>query len=145
MKGTYCLIIENKKECDLAVGKKGNFHFEKGFYVYVGSALNSLPGRIKRHLSSSKKLFWHVDYLLAAPHTRVIEVVFVSNPHKVECAIAGDISLKSKEIPGFGSSDCRCNSHLFYFEDLKESIKTCEDSFLKNKLITQDLSQLSLK
>lgn len=145
MKGTYCLIIENKKECDLTVGKKGNFHFEKGFYVYVGSALNSLPGRIKRHLSSSKKLFWHVDYLLAAPHTRVIEVVFATGPQKVECAISHNISLKSKEIPGFGSSDCRCKSHLFYFKDSTESIKICKDSFLKNKLVPQDLSQLSLK
>ena len=40
--------------------------FKKGCYGYMGSALNGLEQRVRRHLSTQKKLHWHVDYLLAS-------------------------------------------------------------------------------
>ncbi|MCO5380896.1 MAG: hypothetical protein NHB15_01145 [Methanosarcina barkeri] len=40
-KGIYCLIFENQ-ECNLKIGKKGEFSFLAGFHIYVGSALG--PG-----------------------------------------------------------------------------------------------------
>lgn len=40
-KGIYCLVFESK-DCTFEIGKKGEFVFLAGFYIYVGSALG--PG-----------------------------------------------------------------------------------------------------
>ena len=65
MKGCYCLIIHVKKYSKIRIGAKlGYLEFKRGIYVYVGSAMNSLESRLNRHLSSKKKMHWHVDYLL---------------------------------------------------------------------------------
>ncbi len=37
--------------------------FEKGYYVYVGSALGTLSRRVHRHELKNKKLHWHIDYI----------------------------------------------------------------------------------
>lgn len=48
MKGSYCLIINIKKDTDIKIGKKlGFINFKKGCYVYVGSAMNSLNPELK--------------------------------------------------------------------------------------------------
>lgn len=59
MIGTYCLIIEIKEKSTIKVGALGIIKFEKGYYIYVGSAMNSLVSRIKRHMKDDKKLHWH--------------------------------------------------------------------------------------
>ena len=57
LKGSYCLIIYLKKEENIKIGNLySNLKFNKGYYVYIGSAMNSLIPRIKRHLSQEKKL-----------------------------------------------------------------------------------------
>ncbi len=55
MKGCYCLIINVESENTIKIGKKLNIQFDKGYYIYVGSAMNSLMAIIKRHLSDEKK------------------------------------------------------------------------------------------
>lgn len=55
MKGCYCLIIYVKKLSKIKIGKQGEIKFKKGTYVYIGSAMNSLESRLKRHLSNEKK------------------------------------------------------------------------------------------
>ncbi len=134
MKGSYCLIIHNKRDSTLTIGKQGKIEFKTGFFVYIGSALNSLEGRIKRHISSSKKIFWHVDYLLASPHTHLKEVIYGISPHKRECAISQFLSLKANSIANFGSSDCQCQSHLFYFKEHDLAQLACQESFSKLNL-----------
>jgi Uri superfamily endonuclease len=43
MKGCYCLIIKLNNDRTVKIGKKlGKIEFKKGYYVYVGSAMNSL-------------------------------------------------------------------------------------------------------
>lgn len=55
MKGTYNLIICQKENINIKVGAIGNdIKFPKGYYVYTGSAMNSLTSRIKRHLRKKK-------------------------------------------------------------------------------------------
>ena len=54
MKGCYCLIINVDSKKTTKIGKLGKIQFEKGYYIYVGSAMNSLMARIKRHLSDEK-------------------------------------------------------------------------------------------
>ena len=60
-KGSYLLLLFLEKEKVLQVGKLGTFTFQKGWYCYVGSAMNNLQARIERHLKIEKKLRWHID------------------------------------------------------------------------------------
>jgi len=42
MKGSYILLIKLDEDKDIQIGKLGNISFKKGYYAYVGSALNGL-------------------------------------------------------------------------------------------------------
>lgn len=58
---------------------------------------------------------WHIDYLLR--WGKVIEVKRYGNDRK-ECELSSGVEKLpgSKTIVrGFGSSDCKCSTHLFYF------------------------------
>lgn len=131
LKGTYCLLIDLKHDSRINIGKLGRLDFKKGEYVYVGSALNSLEGRIKRHLSSDKKLHWHVDYLLAHENTEIIDVIYALNDYKMECEVAQIIAEKGVGVNNFGCSDCKCDSHLFYFVKQDYLERYCLDSYKK--------------
>lgn len=120
MKGCYCLIIHLDENKELKIGSRLKIDFSKGYYVYVGSAMNNLESRVKRHISSSKKLHWHVDYLLQ--HGKVKEVIY-NLDKKVECDLAKQLSLKNKYVKDFGCSDCQCESHLFYFKKENDAIE----------------------
>ncbi|WP_296790019.1 DUF123 domain-containing protein [uncultured Methanobrevibacter sp.] len=128
MKGCYCLIIKLNKDTTIKIGKKlGKIDFNKGYYVYVGSAMNSLESRIKRHLSDEKKLHWHVDYLLRK--AEITDVIYNESKRKIECDLSQLISLKSEGIEDFGCSDCECESHLYYFKNRNEAIETVENDY----------------
>ena len=131
---TYCLIIQLNQNSIIKVGKLGEMDFKKGYYIYVGSALNSLDSRVKRHLSKEKKLFWHIDYLLNSPHATVKEVILERSPEKWECDVAIEILKKGTPTDRFGCSDCKCSSHLFYFESKKAAENACLGTFKKLKL-----------
>lgn len=109
---TYQLLIEVSRPITVTVGRLGRFRFPAGRYVYTGSARRGLEARIRRHLAHRKNKHWHIDYLLAHPGTRVVEVHRFTQP---ECEknrqVGGEIM-----VPGFGASDCkmRCGSHLRY-------------------------------
>ncbi len=117
--GIYFLIIHMDRATKVVIGKKGEMLFRKGYYIYVGSAMNGLQGRIKRHLSDEKKMHWHVDYLLRSGEVR--EVYVLPTTRKIECEAANYIASFLDTIVGFGSSDCRCPGHLFYSPNLKQA------------------------
>jgi Uri superfamily endonuclease len=127
LKGTYCLIINNEKNSYLRIGALGNILFKKGYYIYVGSAMNSLIPRLKRHLSSDKKKHWHIDYFLDSENVTIKEIIFTTNENKFECEIVKRIN--GKEIKNFGSSDCKCKSHLLYFEEFEECFNSVKIAF----------------
>ncbi len=131
---TYCLIIKLIQNSRIRIGKLGEMNFKKGYYIYVGSALNSIDSRIQRHLSKEKKMFWHIDYFLNSPNSAVSEVILERSPEKWECNVAFEISKKGLPTDKFGCSDCKCSSHLFYFESEKAAKNACLDSFEKLKL-----------
>lgn len=115
-KGAYLLVFGLKNKERLKVGNLGERIFEKGFYVYVGSAMNNLTKRINRHLRKNKKLKWHIDYLISK--AKDLKIIPVRSFEKLECEIAKELFLISQKIiPGFGASDCKCKSHLFYFSE----------------------------
>ncbi len=112
MKGSYVLVIDLVEETRLTVGRLGTFEFPAGLYFYFGSALNGLEARIRRHLRRDKKRHWHVDHLTAvAP---VVEVWWVGSEERWECRWAESIVAQGGGVVarGFGSSDCRCPTHL---------------------------------
>lgn len=116
MKGSYVLVIKNSKDQTIQIGKLGKIFFKKGCYAYVGSALNSLEGRINRHMRKDKKFHWHIDYLL--DKTKIVDVFCKKSKRKEECEIANNF-LDLEFIKGFGCSDCKCKSHLFYVDKNK--------------------------
>ncbi|MCK4249960.1 GIY-YIG nuclease family protein [candidate division WOR-3 bacterium] len=109
---TYLLQIYLKKQKHIKIGKLGTFRFTKGNYVYVGSAKTNMTKRIARHLRKKKKKFWHIDYLL-----QYAEVQQVWTSDLTEEKMAALLSEKM-EIPviGFGSSDVKSKSHLFFIK-----------------------------
>ena len=117
------------KTCEIEIGKIGKIEFKKGHYVYVGSAMNSLTARIKRHLSDEKKLHWHIDYLLKNGNSEVIEVICNVSEEKIECELSQLISQKNEGVASFGCSDCQCESHLYYFENRKEAIECVKNAY----------------
>jgi len=111
-RGVYILLINLKKPQKIKVGKLGEISFESGYYIYVGSAQNSLKNRLERHRSRSKKLFWHIDYFLNSG-TEIEKIFVKEGPKSMECEMARFISKNARGIPKFGSSDCKCDSHFF--------------------------------
>jgi len=127
VKGVYLLVINLKKNSRIKVGRLGRITFPKGFYVYVGSALNNLQARVARHLNSKKKLRWHIDYLLASPNAEVEMVITRQTEKRIECKVNEIIQKFGKPVEKFGSSDCKCKSHLTYFKNLDDVKKAFEE------------------
>lgn len=111
MKGTYALLIHLKQDSNIGIGKFMVIHFPKGYYMYIGSALNSIEGRVGRHLSNIKKVYWHIDHLLEK--AEIAGVYYLESPRRTECSMANKFDRKFHVVPKFGSSDCRCTGHLF--------------------------------
>ena len=128
MKGCYCLIIDLDKTSKIKIGKLGKINFNKGNYVYVGSAMNSLTSRINRHLSDKKKLHWHIDYLLKNENAKISEVIYNVSEKKIECELSQAIS-QSNGIKDFGCSDCDCESHLYYFKNRNGAIECVKNAY----------------
>ena len=129
MKGIYCLVLELRSAKETRVGAMGIQKFLPGVYVYVGSARAGIEQRIRRHRSKAKKIRWHIDYLLEDAEV-VATISIPSISKEMECQVASVVmSCEGAAMPvsRFGSSDCRCASHLFYFgdkelEDVMESV-----------------------
>ena len=116
--GTYALILYCGHERIIDTGKLGTMSVRKGYYVYVGSAFGSggLPARIKHHCRILKSPHWHIDYL--RPAVEIIQVWYSHDPIKREHEWAGILmGVHGVKLPlkGFGSTDCNCDSHLFFF------------------------------
>ena len=105
------------KEQEITVGKLGTFSFPQGWYIYVGSARRNIRSRIERHLQREKKLRWHFDYL--RPFLQV-EKVQTFDGDIGECGLCHKLLLEKQGkiiVKGFGSSDCKCHSHLVFFDE----------------------------
>jgi len=114
--GSYLLILRLRKARDISIGKLGSFRFKKGYYLYVGSAKRGLSKRIERHKRKNKKFFWHIDYLRA--YAAFHKVIPIRTNQDLECRLAAKLKeFADWSIPGFGSSDCQCETHLFATDD----------------------------
>lgn len=117
VKGTYALILKLDREARITVGRLTAFTFPAGYYLYAGSALGGLFPRIERHMRGGKKLHWHIDYLRR--NARAVEVWYLVSEERLECDwYRAAVGMPDAEVlvDGFGSSGCKCRSHLVYFE-----------------------------
>jgi sugar fermentation stimulation protein A len=110
--GSYILLLKLKERLNIDVGKLGRVSFKKGFYLYVGSAMANLSKRIDRHRHLRKQHHWHIDELRAAAEFH--SVLAIRSSTRLECDIAKALlRIAQWRIPGFGSTDCGCDTHLF--------------------------------
>jgi Uri superfamily endonuclease len=99
------------------IGKLGRLRFQSGFYVYVGSAFGpgGLNARIAHHVKISERPHWHIDYLRPALDLNEIWFTYDSRHREHQWAgVLANFRQTTFPISGFGTSDCRCNSHLFF-------------------------------
>ncbi len=98
----------------LRVGSLGRITLKRGIYLYVGSGGRSPWKRLRRHLARNKNKFWHIDFL--STEADVLGAFIFESGLKLECVIASSLGTVLPSIKDFGSSDCKCYSHLFFFE-----------------------------
>lgn len=122
MGGCYALTLKNLKHLTIPIGSLGSREFEKGIYIYVGSAFGknqSISSRVNRHVelffSGQGSVHWHIDHLLTAERFELIGYCRFPSKTRNECKVAREIKNASEgSVEGFGCSDCGCGSHLFY-------------------------------
>jgi Uri superfamily endonuclease len=117
--GTYALIVSCESTARIQVGRLGTMQLQRGYYVYLGSALGpgGLRARIAHHQKLSTRPHWHIDYLRA--HTQIYCIWFRYDTRRCEHEWAQARQMvKSSMVPfpGFGASDCDCRSHLYFFK-----------------------------
>jgi Uri superfamily endonuclease len=118
MKGTYALMLHLPSNQTFQVGRLGTYGFDSGFYIYVGSAFGpgGLAARLKHHLRKTDRPHWHIDCLRYRSVLK--EIWFSKSEERGEHLWASVINkMTGAFIPvkNFGSTDCRCPSHLFFF------------------------------
>ncbi len=115
-KGSYIVCLRLEQATQAQIGKLGIHMFRPGFYYYIGSAFGpgGVAARCKHHLSISTSPRWHLDYLRR--QCLVEQILFNTETIHYEHIWANAFTEAHIEIPmpGFGSSDCNCPTHLFF-------------------------------
>jgi Uri superfamily endonuclease len=117
--GTYALVLHCRRPRQLPVGRLGIYNLQPGWYVYVGSAFGpgGLRARCERHFRRTQRQRWHIDYLKSAVSVQGIWFSCDAAPREHQWAeLLGRMPQAGKPIRRFGSSDCACPTHLFYFK-----------------------------
>ena len=118
------------REKEIHVGALGELKIKKGYYIYIGRAKKGLISRVKRHFSYEKRKRWHIDYLIE--HScRIGAYIFPGADASLEEEIATFMTGIYPHILGFGSSDSKAKSHLFFTQSLKDALKAIE--IIRNK------------
>ncbi len=117
--GIYILEIENKVDFQLLTKRFDVILLKKGFYYYVGSAQKNLQSRIKRHISKSKKIHWHIDNITTQKQTNISRIFIIPEANKKEECITVKLMFSRFKLQfpvrNFGNSDCNsCIAHLLF-------------------------------
>ncbi|MFW6039383.1 MAG: GIY-YIG nuclease family protein [bacterium] len=113
-RGIYVAVYDLAEATQLVIGALGAIELAAGRYLYVGSAQRHLLSRLRRHARREKSRRWHMDYLAAHGVMRGAWVLPGAPKHR-ECEVAATLSTSYvRPVSGFGSSDCQCESHLFW-------------------------------
>ncbi len=118
--GCYQLFFKLSENKIIKVGALGPLRFQAGIYIYSGSGRKNLLQRIERHLSFSKKKFWHIDYLSSWSDFLFLDIMIYFF-RESECffhQLFQKYTHAPIPVPGFGSTDCKngCGSHLLFLK-----------------------------
>jgi Uri superfamily endonuclease len=131
-RGNYTLIFFIQVQKQIVIGRLGSGTFQKGYYIYTGSAFgkgsSGLDGRVRRHIKKQKAKRWHIDYLLSDIDVNLTAIVAGIMNKEMECAINQCLrEMFRAKIPflGFGSSDCteHCGSHLLFLGQTRNVVE----------------------
>lgn len=116
--GTYVLVCYARKAKLVRAGRMGRLAVGRGYYFYVGSALGpgGLRARLAHHMRPALKPHWHIDYLRTVAALR--QIWFCYGEERREhfwASVLHNVPGGAVPFPGFGSSDCGCESHLYFF------------------------------
>ena len=114
--GTYVIILRSDTNRTIQIGRRGLLTLQPGYYLYTGSAFGpgGLKARVARHLRTEKKLRWHIDYLRAYTVPISVWCSYAKENLEHQWAQAIHAIPEMSPVKGFGCSDCRCVTHLFY-------------------------------
>jgi len=149
--GTYLLHLQNEKDVWVKYGRfrRGELiSTPAGQYLYIGSALAreggaSLPRRLLRHATrsagpphsirqhlieyfamkppASKRLHWHVDYLLEETAVNIYHITLIQDRRRLEGIIAQNLNRHPAALPlatGLGATDDPGLTHILYLQNL---------------------------
>ncbi len=135
-RGTYILVLEAIEKFQIRI-KQLKWTFQPGLLLYFGSAKgltsNSLRNRVKRHFTTKKKNFWHIDYLTTHSAIVLHRAYLNLDERSTECqnlaAFSKDVEIAI--LSNFGSSDCKnkCGGHLVYLTSKYLNLKWLDDYF----------------
>lgn len=120
------MFIDLEEGFTTDVGSLGQVRFQRGVYVYAGSALSGLDPRLTRHARREKKVHWHVDVLTVRAECSVIGAVTFGPGGPSECDIVEALATlpwARVSPPGFGSSDHDCPGHLVDLGERPEMVE----------------------
>ena len=131
--GTYAFILRNLSHRKVQIGRWRRIDIEPGYYIYVGSAFGpgGLQARISRHLRIKKTKHWHIDYLRDFMNPLGVWYSHASEHFEHRWAQTLHTMDNMQPIQGFGCSDCKCHSHLFWSPFLRD-FTTERGKFIKN-------------
>ncbi|WP_297474984.1 DUF123 domain-containing protein [Thermococcus sp.] len=113
MKGSYLLVMRLYKDAIVRT-KAREFNLKGGYYVYVGSAMNSLEKRVTRHFSKEKKFHWHIDYLLR--EAELLRAYLIPSEERLEERLSLEVSRFGGPVEGFGAGDVKVSTNLYRFD-----------------------------
>jgi Uri superfamily endonuclease len=129
--GAYALLLRLAEPRRVLIGRLGEYLFEPGEYVYLGSACGpgGLRGRLGRHLGPPPaRPHWHIDYLrqvaeVSGVYWTTCAAHLESATKPIECLWSQALAaLPGTYIPvtGFGAGDCTagCAAHLVAFSPI---------------------------
>jgi len=119
MKGSYFLVM--RLDGDRTIKTKAReFSLRKGYYVYVGSAMNSLEKRVERHFSREKRFHWHIDYLLK--EAKLLRAYLIPSDVRLEEALSLEVSRHGEPVNGFGAGDVKLTTNLYRFDEEPDGV-----------------------
>ena len=118
--GTYALILKSESNTCVQIGRWREIQLKPSYYIYVGSALGpgGIRARVSRHLRTDKRPHWHIDYLRRYVSLVEVWVGYDAKPLEHQWATIFLNTPGMTSIQGFGCSDCKCSSHLFYTDKM---------------------------
>ena len=119
MRGSYFLVIRLDEKKTVRTRAK-TFELSPGYYVYVGSAMNSLEKRVARHFRREKRLHWHIDYLLK--EAKLLRAYLIPSEVKLEEELSKEVSRFGEPVEGFGAGDVKVSTNLYRFDDEPDEV-----------------------